>query len=136
MTGHSTVRVTVGIEFVYNFSVIETKGDNFTVEVAGGLPSNSALSDDGNGNYTFRWLLLEPTTFELTFTATDSKGAASSLNPNVEVCACKNGGNCTTFGQGLGSTLIMSCDCHQGLIAWSTAGLFLCVLTTTAYYSL
>lgn len=119
MIGYSTVRVTVGIEFVYNFSVTETKGDNFTVELAGGLPSNSALSDDGNGNYTFRWLLLEPTTFELIFTATDSKGAASSLNPNVEVCACKNG-TCTTLGQGLGSTSIMSCDCHQGLIARST----------------
>ena len=116
MTGSDTFRVTVGQEAVYQFTVIDDAGDNFTVEVVGGLPPSSSLTDDGEGSYTFRWTLQEPTTTELSFIAVDSKGAGSGLTPIVEVCACTNGGKCTLSGQQLkkSSILIMNCDCPKG----------------------
>ena len=116
MSGSDTFRVTVGQEAVYQFTVNDDAGDNFTVEVVGGLPPSSSLTDDGEGSYTFRWTLQEPTTDELSFAAVDSEGAASLLTPTVEVCACKNGGNCTILGQRpSGSTFTMSCNCPKGV---------------------
>ena len=118
MTGSDTFRVTVGQEAVYQFTVIDDSGDNFTVEVVGGIPPNATLSDDGEGSYTFTWTLLEPTTTELVFTAVDSEGAGSALTPLVEVCACTNGGDCTLSGEpfNVSSTVIMNCDCTRGTV--------------------
>ena len=117
MTGNDTFRVTVGQEVVYQFTVIDDSGDNFTVEVVGGLPPNSTLTKDEEGSYTFRWTLQEPTIIELVFTAVDSEGAASALTPFVEVCACTNGGECTLSGEPFNesSTVIMNCDCPKGM---------------------
>ena len=120
MTGSDTLRVTVGQEAVYQFTVIDDSGDNFTVEMIGGLPPSSTLTDEGEGSYTFRWTLQEPTIFELVFTAVDSEGAASALTPLVEVCACINGGDCTLSGKPFNesSTVIMNCVCTKGNVLY------------------
>ena len=108
----------MGQESVYQFTVVDDSGDNFTVELVGGLPPNASLTDDGEGSYTFRWTLQEPLLTELNFVAVDSAGAGSGITPLVEVCACINGGECTLSGEPFNesSTVIMNCDCPRGII--------------------
>lgn len=116
LAGTSTFRVIVGQEAVYNFTV-KDDSSNFTVTAMVDAGSVS-LTNDSNGNYSLRLTIYEPQSFNLSFIAEDSMGAAASLNPIVEVCGCKNGGKCTLQGllQIEISTIIMNCECSKGII--------------------
>ena len=95
--------------------IVKDPGDNFTLTVLGGLPSNSVLEYKGEGEYIFRWTLQETTAEPLIFSANDSKGASSTFVPIVEVCACANGGNCTRDGLlSSNATVILNCVCPEG----------------------
>ena len=115
MTGGSVLRVTVGQQAQYTFTVTDP-GDTFTVGVLGGLPINSDLIRQGEGVFTFLWTLQQPTNISLTFFARDSFNASSTLSPRVEVCACANGGECTLEGllSTDDTTVIMNCICTEG----------------------
>lgn len=107
--------VTLRQETAYTI-VVEDIGDNFTLSILGELPPNSVLDDMGEGVYVFRWNPLEVTTAPLVFAANDSRGALSIFVPNVEVCACVNGGNCTKDGLlSTNATTILNCMCPEGI---------------------
>ena len=117
ITGDDIFEVETGETSIYVFQAEDDSGDNFTVEVVGGLPPNSSLTDDGDGTYTFQWILFEAVPFELSFLAIDHEGASSSLTPTVEICACKNGGNCTLMGEPPTNTsYVLSCNCPAGTV--------------------
>ncbi len=104
---------------MYNFSVVD-EGDTFTVEVVGGLPEGAVLEDNGGGEYTFRWTLQmvanRSDILALEFLATDSGGAVSVLSPQLVVCPCANGGECTMDGilNTAVTVLILNCYCPEG----------------------
>ena len=121
MSGDETIRLELGQETIYNFTVIDHDGDNYTVHyTAVGTFANTSLTDDGDGHYSFKFTVhggqVDTT---LAITAEDSKGAAATLTPILEVCGCINGGNCTL--QGLLTieltTVIMNCECPEGIFA-------------------
>lgn len=120
----TTFRVNLGQESVFILFVVDS-GDNFTLSVQGGLPDDSVLEEISEGEYAFRWTLQQVTTEPLVFIANDSRGAASVFIPNVEVCACVNGGNCTLDGLLTNNaTIVMNCQCPKGtcdiiIVCWS-----------------
>ncbi len=103
-------------ESVYTFTVVD-KEYSFVVEVVGGLPEGAALERDEKGMYIFRWNLDSVSNAQtVAFQARNSEGAASLLSPQLEVCACVGGGNCTLDGV-LNTTaafIVMNCDCPNG----------------------
>lgn len=114
IAGSATFRVHVNEESVYNFQVVDP-GDNFTVDIEDGLPSNPLLHDLGNGDYRFVWNLMEVTNIPLVILATDSRNATSVHIPIVEVCACTNNGICTVDGLlTTNTTITMACICGEG----------------------
>ena len=119
MTGETVFDVTVGQRAVYTFTVVD-EGDTFTVEVVGGIPKGATFEDNGEGEYTFSWNLEVVTNRSdvpaLRFRATDSGGAVSLLTPQLVVCPCTNGGECTRRGilNTILSVLIMNCICPEG----------------------
>ena len=115
ITGQGIFTVRVREMNSYSFTV-QDPGDNITVSVIGGLPSNALLEDSKDGQYTLHWNPIEAPNTTLTLLATDSLGAASTLTPKVHVCNCFNGGNCTLDGiiSTDDSTILMNCDCIRG----------------------
>ena len=116
MVGNKTLRVIVGQETMYSFTVEDTT-DNFTVNAIERQVVNTSLTNDGNGNFTYTFTVYKPSNVTLTFLAEDSMGAATSLTPILELCSCVHGGNCTL--QGLltieSTTIIMNCECPEGI---------------------
>ena len=105
--------VTVGVENVYRFSVVDDGDFNVTIE--GGAPPGGVLSDDGLGTYTFTWTPTSVPTAPLSFVATDSIGASTLHQPILHVCACFNGGECLFGGANLEEAVqVLSCNCSEG----------------------
>ena len=99
---------------MFSLSVVDP-GDEFTLNIRGGLPDNSVLEEIAKGEYVFRWKLQEVMTEPLVFVANDTRGASSIFVPTVEVCACVNGGNCTLDGLLTSDpTIVMNCICSDG----------------------
>ena len=114
ISANSLLTININIETEYTLSV-EDPMDNITLNIRGGLPENSVLEALGSGMYRFRWNLQEPTTAPLVFVANDSRGAASSFIPRVEICACVNGGLCILDGlHTTNSTVLLNCQCTEG----------------------
>ena len=115
ISGAPRFRVNTGEESIYAFNV--TDSDNFTVSVMGETPFNASLETDGTV-YTFRWLLASPDNISVAFSAVDSLQARSVLNPQVEICACVNGGTCTLNGilDLDADPVVMNCECPEGII--------------------
>ena len=111
--------MTVGQKAVYTFIVVD-EGDTFTVEVVGEIPEGAIFEDNGGGKYSFSWNLEVITNRSniraLSFQATDSGSAVSLLTPQLVVCACDNGGQCTLRGilNSILPVLIMKCICPEG----------------------
>ena len=114
ISAEATFRVNVGEESVFTLKVVDP-GDEFTVDIEGGLPENSVIEEVTDGEYVFRWNLQQVTTEPLVFIANDTRGAASVFIPTVEVCACSNGGRCTLDGVlNSNATVVMNCLCSDG----------------------
>ena len=115
ISAEAVFRVTLGVEANYILMVVDP-GDNFTLNVQGGLPSNSFLEEEvEEGEYLFRWTLMALTNEPLVFVANDSRGASSIFSPVVEVCACANGGDCTREGLiTSNATITLQCMCTEG----------------------
>lgn len=114
ISADSLLQINIGVAVEYTLIVVDPI-DSVTLSIEGGLPDNSALTSLGDGTYVFRWNLDEPTTKTLVFIANDSRGAAASFVPRVEVCACKNGGVCTLDGVlTSNSTILLHCLCTEG----------------------
>ena len=113
ITGSAIFRVNLGVESVFSINVTDP-GDNFTLELQGGLPSDSILEKISDGQYIFTWNLTETTNRTLEFIANDTGGAVTVFIPRVEVCPCQNGGNCTLNGvDSDDATVNMNCQCND-----------------------
>ena len=106
--------VTVGVENIYTFIV--TDSDNFIVRVNGEMPPGGNLVDDGEGRYQFRWTPTRIPDRALSFVAEDDQGAATLHSPILQICACFNGGYCTSEGLPITNQLIqnLTCICPEG----------------------
>ena len=130
MEGESVFRVTVGQPATYSFTV-KDEGDEFTVLVEEGLPPEATLSDNTAGDYSLHWTPASPTEQPLTFVAMDVAGATAKLKPQVQVCGCVNGGECTLdgiFDLELLSSVVMNCNCPEGGFHRACKLLMACVI--------
>lgn len=110
----SPFRVNIGQESVLVINVVDP-GDNFTLNIEGGLPENSVLEAVSPGVFFFRWTLRQATNNPLIFIANDTRGATTSFVPTVEVCGCVNGGNCSLDGIITNNaTITLNCLCDDG----------------------
>lgn len=100
---------------MYTFNVTDD-GGNFNVSLLGETPDNTELVTDGT-MYTFRWMLASPDNISVAFTAVDNLQARSVIDPQVEICACENGGTCTLDGvlDLDADPIVMNCECPEGI---------------------
>ena len=113
---------TVGEDSVYTFTV-SSDSQNVNViilhEGEEALPSGVLLNNPDGDSYTITWTPADNTSvLNLTIVALDPnlENISSIFNPFVQLCACENGGNCTTDGL-LGSDfsfVILNCVCPEG----------------------
>lgn len=108
--------VTLGEINTYTFEVEDS--DNFTVRIEGGTPRGGILQSNGDRGYTFNWMPEAAPSVALTFIAEDDQGAITIHSPLLQVCACFNGGRCTTEGVLTSSQLIqnLTCICTEGML--------------------
>ena len=119
ITADATFRVTLGEESVFLLNIVDP-GDNFTLQLDGGLPANSTLQQLTDREYAFIWRLFEITDRTLEFIANDTRGASGVFMPRVELCPCRNGGICTLNGVITdAATVTMNCRCSQGMYVLS-----------------
>ncbi|XP_003384557.1 PREDICTED: mucin-like protein [Amphimedon queenslandica] len=115
MTGDANITVFNNVPVTYNFHVSDTGA--VTVAVSGSEPSTGSLNDLGNGDweYTFTWTIDNPTSFSLSFVATDAFNASATLVPLVSICGCINDGNCTYDGvvDATNTTIVLPCECPE-----------------------
>ena len=97
-----------------------TDDDSFDVSPIGNLPPNLTLVDTmTDGIFIFEVNLDGiSTSFSFEISAIDSQNAATVFNPQVQICACENGGSCTTNGllNIVLDPLILACTCSSGEI--------------------
>ena len=113
--------VTLGQEAELAFSVTDDNNIS-SVSLIGGLPVNSTLMVspmNGFSEVTFRWTITEIVDVALLFVARDDRGAVSVLNVQVQICACENGGDCTEVQSTAESTVVLNCDCLEGMMLYS-----------------
>lgn len=107
----------------YTFTVSDDH-NNFTLMVEGGLPDNATLHNNGS-YYILTWTFSNPidqlSVFNNTIhiVAKDELNATSLLVPQIQICACGEGGNCTSEGLLNASVnpLILNCECSEGQFA-------------------
>ena len=114
---------TVGEESVYTFTV-SSDSQNINViilhEGEETLPSGVQLNNPDNDSYTITWTPADNTSvLNLTIVAMDPnlENISSFFNPVVQLCACENGGNCTSDGLLANdfSFIILNCECPEGM---------------------
>ena len=105
--------ITIGQPSIYQFVATDT--NNFAITVMGGI---GELTQDGNA---YSLTVHENDTSlntTVSFLARDILNASSLLDPQVLICGCQNGGNCTMEGI-IGrdaDPLIMDCICDEGIL--------------------
>ena len=113
---------TVGEESVYTFTV-SSDSENISViilhEGEETLPSGVQLNNPDGDSWTITWTPADNTSvLNMTIVAVDlnMNDISSIFNPVVQLCACENGGNCTTDGLPVNdfSFVILNCDCPEG----------------------
>ena len=113
---------TVGEESVYTFTV-SSDSENISViilhEGEETLPNGVQLNNLDGDNWTITWTPADNTSvLNLILVATDLsfENISSVFNPVVQLCACINGGNCTTNGllDVDYSFIVLNCECPGG----------------------
>ena len=113
---------TVGEESVYTFTVSSDSQNINAIILHEGeetLPSGVQLNNPDDDSYTITWSPADNTSvLNLTIVAVDPNLAniSSIFNPVVQLCACENGGNCTTDGLLVTdfSFVVLICECPGG----------------------
>ena len=110
-----TFEISLGQEAIYNFTVSD-EGDTFTVMVDVSAPDQSFVVDQGNGMYSLHWNVKDIANLSLTIIATDSAGTSSQLIPQLLLCGCTNGGECTLNGvlDLIAPVVVLACICPEG----------------------
>ena len=122
ITVPETFMATVGEESVYTFTVTSDSQNIIVIILHEGeetLPSGVQLNNSDGDSYTITWAPSDNTSvLNLTIVAMDPnfENISSFFNPVVQLCACENGGNCTTDGllDTDFSFIILNCECPQG----------------------
>lgn len=123
MKGPDIFYITVERESHYIFSVTDDQ-DSFTLIVEGGLPENANMHNQGS-TYMLTWTLMRfSSDFNRTIriVAKDGLNATALLVPQLQVCACGEGGNCTVEGllSSIENPLVMNCECNEGKLCYCT----------------
>jgi len=115
---------TVGEDSVYTFTVTSTS-DSDTIKVMvlhdgeDMLPDGVVMNDRDGDSYSITWTTDNSTELNLTIVAIDpsKENVSSMFTPTVQLCACKNGGNCTTNGLlNIDFTfMVLNCECPEGM---------------------
>ena len=136
ISGPGKFKLFVGQEAVYNFTVSD-EGDTFTLTVNASAPEKSLLVDLGNGTYSFRWTVQDIANLSLSLIATDSAGTSSQLVPQLEVCGCVNGGQCTLDGvlDTVAPVVVLACVCSEGIYTYIYVHLAKCIYTNYSAYN-
>ena len=116
--GPSSFLLNAGELTIYTFNASDDSGEQVQVNILSELLANATLLQVNSTTYNFTWSLSDPNhVSNLTFYASDSSGAVGVLSPEIVVCACQNGGNCTTEGvlSAQNNVLIMNCICPSGM---------------------
>ena len=115
---------TVGEESVYTFTVssdIENINVMILHEGKETLPSGVQLNNPDGDSWTITWRPADNTSvLNLTIVAVhlNMNNISSVFNPIVLLCACDNGGNCTTDGlPPFDSFATLNCDCPEGKLS-------------------
>ena len=134
---------TVGNESVYTFTVISDSDHSINVTVLHGgedtLPDGVVFNDLDGDSYSITWSADNSTVLNLTIVANDpsNENVSSMFIPTVHLCACENGGNCTT--NGLLNTdftfVVLNCECPEGKCT-GTIFEFLCYLFLWDVYTI
>ena len=113
LSGSNSFRVTVGSPSVYTFTAVDT--DGVAISIQGPGTDDHTLIPNGN-SYTLTISVDASFDYEIMIVATDAVGAVSTLSPRVEICACRNGGECTLDGLlGIDTNVVdMLCQCDPG----------------------
>ena len=113
---------TVGEESFYTFTVTSDSQNIIVIILHEGeetLPSGVQLNNPDGDSYTITWTPFDNTSvLNLTIVAMDPtfENISSIFNPVVQLCACGNGGNCTTDDL-LDidySFVVLNCECPEG----------------------
>ena len=120
LQGEDIFTVNTGMEAVYRFNA--TDDDDFTVSTMDGVPANGNLVQVGSElsfTFTVPFAMQNLADFSLGFSAEDSEGATSSLQPQLQICPCVNG-NCTIDGvaDAGADTIVLNCECPEGTVHW------------------
>ena len=120
LQGEDIFTVNTGMEAVYRFNA--TDDDDFSVSTMDGVPDNGNLVQNGSDlsfTFTIQFGMQNLADFSLGFSAMDSEGATSSLQPQLQICACVNG-NCTIEGVADtgADTIVLNCECPEGTVHW------------------
>ena len=123
ITAPETFMTTVGKESVYPFTVSSDSQNIIVIILHEGeetLPSGVQLNNPDGDSYTITWTPDDNTSvLNLTIVAVDldMKNISSMFNPVVQLCACENGGNCTTVGLLTNdfNFIVLNCECPEGI---------------------
>ncbi|XP_033643557.1 uncharacterized protein LOC117303459 isoform X5 [Asterias rubens] len=109
------IQVTVGERFTLQLEASDMDGDNITFSLAEAIEGASITPEGG----LFTWVVVDRTAVKLMFVASDDK-SNMTMEPEVELCDCSNGGTCK-FGEYVEGTNIMidrfgvvMCSCLPG----------------------
>ena len=103
--------------------------------MVGGIPYDAKLIGL-KGAYTFNLTTSKMENISLTFFAVDSLNATSILSVQLQICACRNGGNCTLIGLSNrdAQSIVMKCDCPKGQSVYFDNLLYVLIkIIATAY---
>ncbi|CAI8034372.1 Mucin-like protein (Fragment) [Geodia barretti] len=100
----------------FTTTVTDDKDDtNLNVSLVSPPPGASLTQSASDpGSFLFHWQLTssqEDQLSDVMIVATDSQGAANVFSPHVEICACQNGGTCTSQGATSISDLLVILNC-------------------------
>ena len=122
ITAPETFIATVREESVYTFTVSSDSQNIIVIILHEGetiLPSGVQLNNPNGDSYTITWTPPDNTSMlNLTIVAMDpnNENISSFFDPVVQLCACENGGNCTTNGLLANdfSFIVLNCECPPG----------------------
>ena len=107
---------TVGINSTYSFTVTGSMNVSVVINGQNSLPPNTTFTESGD-TFTLTWSPVDISEeLNVTIIATAEQNATSMFDPRVQLCGCKNDGNCTEAGV-LNLQLpfvVLNCECPAG----------------------
>lgn len=117
ITGLASYTVTLGQEFSFTISVVDTSISSFSI-ISGDVDDASISQHSTDPSlYTFTWTPNAIIENPIVFLATDDLGASSQYKPQIQFCQCQNGAECTLQGvlNQLANPVDLNCLCAPGM---------------------